>query len=124
MEKRGTTRRFLSRSFYLFLFCVFVRLFVILVLLVSTEEELRVNELLVDQLRGSEVLYIRGVDRLGEKNKHFYLSSRVPYTARISPSIIQFHNPCGEDEYSPLGFSPGSPSIHLHGSHFRPAPCP
>jgi hypothetical protein len=50
--------------------------------LVSTEEELRVNELLVDQLRGRKVLvlYIRGVDRLDEKNKHkhFYLSSRVP----------------------------------------------
>jgi hypothetical protein len=26
-----------------------------------------------------EVLYIRGVDRLGEKNKHFYLSYRVPF---------------------------------------------
>jgi hypothetical protein len=28
-----------------------------------------------------EVLYIRGVDRLGEKNKHkhFYLSTRVPF---------------------------------------------
>jgi hypothetical protein len=27
----------------------------------------------------SFVLYIRGVDRLGEKIKHFYLSSRVPH---------------------------------------------
>jgi hypothetical protein len=26
----------------------------------------------------SFVLYIKGVDRLGEKNKHFYFSSRVP----------------------------------------------
>jgi hypothetical protein len=59
--------------------------------LVSTEEELRVNELLVDQLRGSGlwILYIRGVDRLGEKNKHkhFYLSTRVPFHCEITPSI-------------------------------------
>jgi hypothetical protein len=74
------TRRFLSRSFYLFFFlCICQWLFVSLFLLVSTEEEQWVNELLVDQLRGSEVLYIRGVDRLGEKNKHFYLSYRVPF---------------------------------------------
>jgi hypothetical protein len=74
MEKRGTTRRFLARSFYLFISSICQCLFDILFPLVSTEE-LRV--------RGSEVsvLYIRGVDHLGEKNKHkhFYLSTRVPH---------------------------------------------
>jgi hypothetical protein len=59
----------LSGSFYLVL-SVYLSLclFVILFPLVSTEER-RVDELPVDRLRGSEflVLYIRGVDRLGER---------------------------------------------------------
>jgi hypothetical protein len=42
-------------------------------------------------VRGSEVwiLYIRGVERLGEKikHKHFYLSTRVPFHCEITPSI-------------------------------------
>jgi hypothetical protein len=63
-----------SGSFYLFLSSICQCLFVILFPLGSTEE-LRVRG------RKVLVLYIRGVDRLGEKKKpkHFYLSTRVPH---------------------------------------------
>jgi hypothetical protein len=52
--------------------------FVILFPLVYTAE-LRVDEFPVDELCGRS-LYIRGVDRLGErtKHKHFYLLSSFP----------------------------------------------
>jgi hypothetical protein len=79
----------LSGSFYLVLsvylsFCLFVILFP----LVSTEER-RVDELPVDRLRGSEflVLYIRGVDRLGERTSTSTSLLEFPTTARISTSI-------------------------------------
>jgi hypothetical protein len=70
-EMRGSRRIacFSSGSFYLFLSSICQCLFVILFLWFLRRSS-----------GCGEVLYIRGVDRLDEKNKHkhFYLSTRVP----------------------------------------------